>query len=318
MTPGLETNDIGYLPRADRQTAFGYLTVQTSKPGRYWRNANALASAYGDFTASGMTTSNSFELDGQIEFKNYVKLSGYLWSDNHLPAFCDRCARGGPALRLSPTTNLLINLAADPRPAVQPTLAAIYTYGDGGRSTLWRVRPYITVRLRPNLSWELGTRYQRNRDNTQWYGNFGAIGKDSTHYVFAHLDQELLSFTARMNYTASTTTSLQLYAEPFVSTGRYFRLRELATPRAADYDARFRSFTLSSPASTFNVKQFHSSAVWRWEYRPGSTLFVVWTQGRDQEERDPGSFIPTRDLKNLFAARPDNTFLVKASYWFNL
>jgi hypothetical protein len=45
---------------------------------------------------------------------------------------------------------------------------------------------------------------------------------------------------------------------------------------------------------------------------------VVWTQGRDQEDRDAGSFIPSRDIRNLFAARPDNTLLVKASYWFSL
>jgi hypothetical protein len=318
LSPGFETNDIGFLGRADRQIAQAYATVQTSKPGRHWRNADAFASVYGDFTASGMPTTNTLELDGEVQFTNYVSLAADAWTDNQFTALCDRCARGGPALRLSPTANLLVNLSADPRPAMHPTIAAIYTVADGGRTTLWRVRPYVTVRSRSNLSWELGTRYQRNRDNTQWYSNYGVIGSDTTHYVFAHLDQELLSFTARLNYTASTTTSLQLYAEPFVTTGRYFRVREMARPRASDYDARFKPFALPSPPDAFNVKQFHSSAVWRWEYRPGSTVFLVWTQGRDQGERDPGSFLPARDLRNLFAARPDNTFLVKASYWFNL
>jgi hypothetical protein len=173
------------------------------------------------------------------------------------------------------------------------------------------------VRARSNLSGELGTRYQRNRSDTQWYENLGVIGSDTTHYLFAHLDQELLSFTSRLNYTATTTLSLQCYAEPFITTGRYFRLRELANPRAANYDDRYRPYALDTEDASFNIKELHASAVARWEYRPGSTVFLVWTQGRDQEDRDAGSFLPARDLKNLFAARPNNTFLIKASYWMN-
>jgi hypothetical protein len=175
------------------------------------------------------------------------------------------------------------------------------------------VRPYVRVRARSNLSWELGTRYQRNRDNTQHYANFGAIGADSTHYVFAHLDQHLLSFTARLNYTASPTLSLQLYAEPFVTSGVYSNPRDLATPRAAEYDERFRP--VNRTMAGFNQKEFNASAVVRWEYRPASTLFVVWTQGREQGDRDAATFDATRDYRNLFGARPDNTFLMKVAYW---
>jgi hypothetical protein len=175
----------------------------------------------------------------------------------------------------------------------------------------------VTVRTRSNLSWELGTRYQRNRNDAQWFANFGAIGSDTTHYVFAHLDQELLSFTSRLNYTATTALSLQLYAEPFMTTGRYFRVRELASPRATRYEDRYRPYPIPTDDASFNLKELHASAVLRWEYRPGSTVFVVWTQGRDQEDRNPGSFKPARDITDLFSARPDNTFLVKASYWMN-
>ena len=110
---------------------------------------------------------------------------------------------------------------------------------------------------------------------------------------------------------------MQLYAEPFLTTGRYFRLRELASPRAASYEDRYRPFDMPTDGASFNVKELHTSAVVRWEYRPGSTVFIVWTQGRDQDDRNPGSFAPTRDFRDLFGARPDNTLLVKASYWIN-
>ncbi|HJQ11476.1 MAG TPA: DUF5916 domain-containing protein [Gemmatimonadaceae bacterium] len=317
MSPGFETNDVGFLGQADQQIAQGYLSWQSSEPHAFWRNASLQLYQFNQFTTSGMPVTNFSEVDVYTEFTNRMTFSANLWTDNFTTAYCDRCARGGPAVRLTPDYALLINLGADPRPKVVPTFAAIYSVGDYGNSTLWRIRPYVTVRARSNLSWELGTRYQRNRNDTQWYENLGKIGSDTTHYLFAHLDQELLSFTSRLNYTATTTLSLQCYAEPFITTGRYFRVRELADPRAARYEDRYRPYALNTDDASFNIKELHASAVARWEYRPGSTVFLVWTQGREQDERDPGSFLPVRDLRNLFAARPNNTFLIKASYWMN-
>ena len=312
-TPGFETNDIGFLTRADHKVMQGYAELRSVKPARLWRNAGATAVAAEERTASGMAVGRFVELDLFAEFLNSSTFSLAMWTDNVGAVFCDRCARGGPALRVSPSSSALLNISKDPRGTFVPSLAAIYTIADGGRSSLWRVRPYVRVRSRSNLSWELGTRYQRNRDNTQHYANYGVIGADSTQYVFAHLDQHLLSFTARLNYTASPTLSLQLYAEPFVTSGAYSSPRELAAPRAANYDTRFRPVDLT--LAGFNQKEFNASAVVRWEYRPASTLFVVWTQGREQGDRDAGTFDSTRDYRNLFGARPDNTFLVKVAYW---
>jgi hypothetical protein len=100
-----------------------------------------------------------------------------------------------------------------------------------------------------------------------------------------------------------------------VSAGRFADVRELAAPRARSYDARFRPYVGPAPESDFNEKSFNASAVLRWEYRPASTLFVVWTQAREQSDRDLGAFAAPRDYRNLFSARPDNVFLVKAAYW---
>ncbi|HZE08323.1 MAG TPA: DUF5916 domain-containing protein [Gemmatimonadaceae bacterium] len=317
LSPGFETNDVGFLSQADEQIANVWALLQSSQPRAFWRNAAVQFYEYNQYTANGLPTTNFSEVYFSTELRNRMTFSADMWADNLFTAYCDRCARGGPAVRASPDANLLINIGADPRQAVVPSFAAIYTVGDEGRSTLWRVRPYVIVQTRSNLSWELGTRYQRNRSDTQWFDTFGTIGSDTTHYLFAHLDQQLLSFTGRLNYTATTTMSLQLYAEPFLTTGRYFRLRELANPRAARYDDRYRPYVAPTDAASFNVKQLHASAVARWEYRPGSTLFLVWTQGRDQEDRNLGTFVPTRDLSDLFGARPDNTFLVKVSYWLS-
>jgi hypothetical protein len=210
---------------------------------------------------------------------------------------------------------VLVNVAADPKRRVSPSLAAIYTTADEGRSMLWRVRPYVRVRPSSRVGLELGTRYQRNQDNTQWLANLGAVGADSTHYLFGYLAQDLLSFTGRVDVTLRPTVSLQMYVEPFVTAGHFSNVRQLGDARAANYDARFRPYTGPVPNGDFNEKSFNASAVARWEYRPGSTLFLVWTQARAQDELDVGTFVARRDYRNLFAARPDNVFLVKASYW---
>jgi hypothetical protein len=138
-----------------------------------------------------------------------------------------------------------------------------------------------------------------------------------THYLFAHLDQQTVSMSWRVDYTASPTLTVQLYASPFVSKGRWSNLRELsATPRAAAYSDRLQPYAGTIPGD-FNFKFFNSNLVVRWEYRPGSTLFVVWSQGRDDFEPAMGTRNVPGDFGRLFRAYPRNTFLVKASYWLN-
>jgi hypothetical protein len=314
-SPGYETNDFGFLARADEQVLNTNLRFIPSKPVGAWRNASLEFYGQHRFTTAGLATGALYEafVNGYRPNGSYASVDA--WVENAGAVYCDRCARGGPALRVSPSWNVLVNWAADPKRRVSPQVAAIYTVADGGRSLLWRVRPYVKVRPSTRLGFELGTRYQYNRDNTQWMANVGVIGADTTRYLFGRLQQDLLSFTGRMDLTIRPTMSLQLYAEPFVTAGRFGNVRELAAPRARTYDARFRPYAGPAPDADFNEKSFNSSVVARWEYRPGSTLFVVWTQGRDQSDRDVGSFDATRDYRNLFAARPENVFLVKAAYW---
>jgi hypothetical protein len=170
----------------------------------------------------------------------------------------------------------------------------------------------------------LGPFVSHNIDDAQWKGNFAEPLAGITHYTFAHLDQKTVGVTSRVNVTATPTLSFQLYAEPFVSSGRYSDWRELANPRAAAYRDRLRPYYRTDSAGVrvrpdpggFNFKELRSNAVLRWEYRPGSTLFVVWTQQRGESGAN-GTFDFQRDYGRLFRTRPDNTFLVKLSYWFS-
>ena len=147
--------------------------------------------------------------------------------------------------------------------------------------------------------------------------------RDSTgalHYTFAHLEQWTRSMSLRLDYTVTPALTVQLYTQPFVSKGQYSEVRELATPRAEAFADRYRPYgdaVVTGNPGGFNFKQFRSNLVVRWEYRPGSTLFLVWTQGRQRSANAMGAENFAGDLRDLFQAPAENVFLVKASYWIN-
>jgi hypothetical protein len=125
----------------------------------------------------------------------------------------------------------------------------------------------------------------------------------------------------RFTYPFTANASLQVYAQPFISKGTYSNVRELSTtPRAADFANRYRPYAdtaVTNNPGGFNYKQFRSNVVFRWEYRPGSALFLVWSQGRRGSTSVEGTRGFGGDIGDLFDLQPDNSFLVKVSYWIN-
>jgi Domain of unknown function (DUF5916) len=113
----------------------------------------------------------------------------------------------------------------------------------------------------------------------------------------------------------SPTLSLQLYAEPFVSAGAYSGYKELINGRADDWQSRYAPYAYGGNAD-FNYRSFRTTNVLRWEYKPGSTLFVVWQQARENDAV-PGGFQFGRDMHDIFGVAPRNVFLVKLAYWLN-
>jgi hypothetical protein len=159
-------------------------------------------------------------------------------------------------------------------------------------------------------------RFSKNDYSAQWVDT---VTDASDHYVFSTLNQKTVAMTLRLNYTMRPTLSLQLYAEPFVSAGDYSGFKELVNGRAREFADRYAPFAYTDvPGDTpdFNAKSFRTTNVLRWEYKPGSTLFVVWQQARENDTV-PGGFRFGRDVRDIFGVVPRNTFLVKLAYWVN-
>jgi hypothetical protein len=231
-------------------------------------------------------------------------------------SYCDRCTRGGPLVRASPGLAPWAGFNSDGRKRVYGGFWVNLSYGNEGKSRTSDFNPYITIRLSSAVNLNLSADFNRAHDDMQWFGNY--TDSTTTHYSFAHLDQRTTSMSARLNYTMTPTVTLELYAQPFASTGTYSNVRELsANPRAESYADRFQPFTPPTDAAMqFKVTELITNSVLRWEYRPGSTLFVVWQHGR----QGPGANNRfdqqwTTDYRELFSQHPDNTFLVKLAYW---
>jgi Domain of unknown function (DUF5916)/Carbohydrate family 9 binding domain-like len=317
---GFEVNDLGYLRRADQQSWSTWAQGRILKPRGPFQQGTWNVNWWQYWTTDGLPLERAANTNVHAQLNNrwWIHAGGTVGQLGS--TFCDRCARGGPALRTSPYISSWAGIEGDGRKVVVPYVWFNFFRGDGGRSQSVDISPEIDLRVSTGFTTSLSLDLSHNRDDGQWFGNF----TDSTggmHYTFAHLEQSTVAMTLRVNYTFTPALSIQVYAQPFISKGTYSNIREVADPRAASYTDRFQAY--DDPAVTadpggFNFKQFRSNVVVRWEYLPGSTLFLVWASGRSGYDPVAGNRSITQNVGDLFDLRSDDTFLIKASYWLNM
>src|SRR5256885_1490549 len=312
-SPGFEVNDLGFLLRADQQSWNNWFGLQSLHPTSIYQQAFWNFNWWQYWAADGLALERAANSNAQVQLKNRWWLHAGATLGQLGTTFCDRCARGGPAVRADPYFAPWFEWDGDGRPPVVPFVWGNYWRGDGGRSESVELNTQVSVRLASQFNVSFRVTGSHNVADAQWYGNF-VDGTGVTHYTFAHLNQKTASLIGRVDYIVTRDLTVQIYAQPFVSKGTYSNVRELANPRAASYDDRYQPYAVTSP-DQFNFKQFRSNLVLRWEYRPGSTLFLVWNQGRQDSAPAQGTRSIAGDFRDLFDAHPDNTFLLKVSYW---
>ena len=329
FAPGYEINDVGYLQRADEQLFRNWFALQFNKPNKVFNRAGFNFNESNSWTASGLPLSLWVNHNANIEFKN-TWWGFYGLSVNNFAGkqFDDRAARGGPAIRRSPDVNGHIGFDLDQRWRFVPSFFAGGGKSDEGHSREYWAEPYLSIRAASNMSASVGVNLSNSINDNQWYDNV-VDDADVTHYTFARLKQTQVGLTTRFNYTATPNLTFQAYVNPFIATGTYSNWRQLsATPRADDYADRYETYLFDHDENDatpdaqgdpggLRFLSFNSNAVLRWEYRPGSTLFFVWTHGRDDFQGVPTQFDFQQQTRDIFRLHPNNTFLIKASYWFS-
>lgn len=323
FSTGFESNDLGYQRRADEQLFRNWFALQLQKPTALYQRAFFNFNAQGRWTTEGMMLGTGLNQNSHVQLPNFMWVHLGMNYDEFVTSFNDREARGGPAIRIAPNRSAWAGIESDNR---RPVTASVWMQGwkgDEGRSWNANISPNLDVRVSSRVSAALGVSYSRNADDKQFYSRDGAVGSDTTHYTFARLDQTTLGLTTRLNFTATPNLSFQFYGEPFNTNGTFANQKELADPRADRYTDRFTQYGHGVGVfDGFNFRQFRSNAVLRYEYRAGSTLFVVWQQGRSNfltpgDSQYEPQYQFSRDYGSPFRDHPNNTFLVKWSYWIN-
>jgi hypothetical protein len=306
-SPGFDINDVGFLQRADQRSMTNWVQVRYEKPSKYLRSFRYNLNQWAGWNSDGDRISGGYNVNAHAVFKNNwaTGMGGNL----NPQSFDDRATRGGPGVYGNFQRSIWHYVESDERPAVS---GGMFTFvsSDGKGTTYKDFNPSLSYRPSSFLKITGGVHISLNHDESQWVES-----QEDGHYVFGRLNQETVGLTGRLNYTVTPALSVQLYAEPFVSAGDYTNFKELLNGRSKSYEGRYQPFAYTGNPS-FNYRSFRTTNVLRWEYKPGSTLFVVWQQGRERTI-EHGTFDFNRDFGAVFDAPARNVFLVKLAYWIN-
>jgi len=342
LSPGFESNDLGFLSRTDVLNGHVVLSRRWPEPGRLFRSARVNTAAYRVYNFDGDRTGEGYMLNGGATFLNYHGLSGFLL---YVPERINpRATRGGP-LMLGPSGySADASYNTDDRKSLIGQLSLSHSRFAQDDEDTWSTSVSLEWRPTAAVSFRLEPSVERTRMGAQYVGTFSDPAATATYgerYVFGHLDQTTVAASLRLNWTFSPRLSLELYTQPLLSSGNYTAFKELRRPRsyafrrfgtegstitpvtnadgevtAYDVDPGTGTAAFSFGNPDFSFASLRGNAVLRWEYLAGSTLFLVWTQDRSDNGPD-GDFQFNRSLRRLISARGNNVFAVKLSYWWH-
>jgi hypothetical protein len=336
-SPGLEFNDIGYMRYSDVIHHGSWVAYYLREPFSIFNNFYLNTNYWMYWNFSGKRQSTFANTNFNAQFKNRWRMNGnFTFVGENIST---NLLRGGPSFVMPGGQEMNLNFSTDQ--SKKFSFNAGNGQGFGDNDSYREQEFWLGMNIRPMnaLSISFSPGYNISRQELQYVSTM-QVNQD-TKYIFASLNQKTASFTFRLNYTFSPELSLEYYGQPFISAGKYTNYKRITTPNANKFADRFYNFTngeISFNATdnrysvdedmngnedysfdnlNFNFKQFRSNLVIRWEYSPGSTLFLVWSQGRTGSVSD-GSFSYKNDMKDLFGIQPHDVFLIKFSYWFTL
>jgi len=343
-SPGFEINDVGYRSRSDRISPYGLVAHRWTRPGRVFRNAQLYASGSAGWNFDGDRIYTSVGLAAYGELLSYWGLSASL--SHALRSVDDGLLRGGPLGVWPSGWAAQFGVASDFRKPLRVNLNANLIADDIGFLRAG-VLAEVSFRASPTVSLTVGPQYSVGRTPQQYLSDVEdstATGTFGRRYLFGDVRQHTLDLTTRLDVTFTPNLALQLYAQPFVATGDYRRFKELRRSRTTDYlvygeapgstldpltnpDGSVAAYQLDpdgdGPRASvavgnpdFSYRSLRGNAVLRWEYRPGSTLFLVWTRDCSAFGASP-AFDVGHDLRHLCQGRSDNVFAVKVTYWMS-
>lgn len=334
-SPGLELNDIGFQYNADEINHYFWMGYNQNEPKGIFRMWQA---GYGHLVRWDFGgTSLHQGLNGNFfaEFKNFWRMSvgmGYEFAD-----ISNTWLRGGPTFRKPHGMGGHFFVGTNERKKVRLSVNGGYGHGIKVKTRAPSVGMYVTVVASNALNFSIGPSWNGYKREDQYVTTIDY--DDAQTYILSDLDQQTVSMRLRLNYNITPDLTIQYYGQPFISRANYSDFKRVKDPIARPRDSRFESFGPDAVAYNqaegvynidynkdgftdysfgnpdFNFMQFRSNFVARWEYTPGSEIFLVWTQGVTNSDDPTKQLIPSL-TENLFERKIHNTFLMKVTYRF--
>ena len=347
--PGYEVNDVGFHSQADRLIISTDLAYVQPRPGDHLRSWRQGASPDFVWNSAGDRLLTSFNVTSSWQWLNYW--GGSVRFQYHFSSLDDRLTRGGPLTHSPGSYSGNVSLNSDSRKDLGVRARYSWQAGEeGSRRNSGSID--FTYSSGENLQLGFAPSVTQSYSEAQYVATIGdplATDTFEYRYIFAPIRQTTVSFETRLNVTVSPTLTFELYLQPLISSGQYGRLKELRAPRTFEFlrygedkgtmlrqddgtylvdpDGRGAAEPFVVDDEDFNVRSLLGNAVLRWEWSPGSTLFLVWQQTRslrvEGSQFDAAGAQGTGDLDfghdsaELFKLRPDNVFLIKVNYWLN-
>ena len=335
-SPGLDFNDVGYLQSADGIISGLWSAYRFDKPFSIFRQIRPNANFWTGWDFGGTHLFTGGNLSIYVQFKNLWWTSiGGNYEGNSLS---NNLLRGGPAMLYPSSVNSWFNLGTNESKKVSASVYANASRGAENVSERYSAGLDFTVKPGQSFTASIEPSYSINRNEIQWVTRTD----DDEHYILSRIDQQIVSMSVRMNYNITPDLTIQYWGQPFLAAMDYSKFKVVTDPRAAkladryhliaddeiEYDAGDNKYLVDEDRDgtadyTFdnpdnNYDQFLSNLVLRWEFSPGSTLFLVWSQTRSYSD-ETGSFSLSQNLDNLYTSkRPFDVFLVKFTYRFGL
>jgi hypothetical protein len=347
ISPGYEVNDLGFQSWADRMDVTSEFGYDQPTAGQHFRVFSVRAATANTFNFGWEAVASEVGLFMSAQHVSFNSFNARI--TRRFGTWDDRLTRGGPLMRQPAGYSGSVGFNTDARRVWQFRTALELQDDQGGG---WGRSGDVVLGFRflEIYEIELGANLSRTRAAAQYVTSVAHPGAPHAlpqRYVFAPLDQTTVGVETRFNVNFTPNLTLELYAQPFLSSGDYLGLMELAAPRSFDftrYGEDVGSVTRTDdgeltvdPDGTgannfqagrldFNVRSLLGNAVLRWEWRSGSTLFLVWQQRRSErflglpgrEDGDQaGRFKLQRDADALFGLKPENIVMLKLTYWLN-
>lgn len=361
VTSGFEVNDLGFSSRQEVLDGGMRVTYREIEPGERLRSYNITLSTFHNWSHDALREPLSWEswgrahvngslsLRGDTELANFWRVNGNV---TFRPERSDRTAtRGGPLMTSPRSMDARLGFQTDRRKRF--SFGPNVSMQKGALDSESRLGVGMGVSMRPSsqVEVELEPSWSSSKNAAQYVTSTTALPFEPTfgrRYLFADLERTELSLQTRLNVAFNNKLSLQLFAQPLLSSGDYVGYKQFLAPETFQFD-EFESGSFGEAAGgcvsgrtcvdgqntryvdfdgdgtpdtsfsdrSFNVRSLVGNAVLRWEYMPGSTVFLVW-QRQQLDRVDAGDFAFRRDLSALLDAPADNVFMVKVNYWLGL